>query len=253
MIIFDKKFFSKMTAQIYNLFLKSGSIAILIDPDKTDDKLLKKYIHAGKEGICDFFLIGGSLIFDIEKYKEIINILKRETKVPVIIFPGNYLQIVNNADGILFMQLFSGRNPEYMIGQQLIAAPIIYKMGISAIPTAYILVDGGNISSTAYLTQTIPIPPNKKDILIATCLAAKYSGSQLIYIEAGSGAINPLNPNLIIDLKNIVNLPIIIGGGIKNIETIDTYFNMGINVVVIGNYIETNNNFIEELKKYKIR
>ena len=95
-----------MTAQIYNLFLKSGSIAILIDPDKTDDKLLKKYINAGKDGICDFFLIGGSLIFDIEKYKEIINILKRETKVDLILFPCYYLKIVKNDDFLIFIQLF---------------------------------------------------------------------------------------------------------------------------------------------------
>lgn len=242
-----------MTAQIYNIFLKYRSIAILIDPDKTDDNLLNKYINAGKNGICDLFLIGGSLIFNIEKYKEIIKILKRETNVPVIIFPGNYLQIAGEADGMLFMQLYSGRNPEYIIGQQIIAAPIIYNIGLEAIPTAYILVDGGNISSTAYLTQTIPIPSNKKDILIATCLAAKYSGSKLIYIEAGSGADNHLNPDILTDLIKIINLPIIVGGGIKNIETIDKYFDNGVNTVVIGNYIETNSDFLDELKKYKTR
>jgi putative glycerol-1-phosphate prenyltransferase len=242
-----------MTAQIYNIFLKYRSIAILIDSDKTDDNLLNKYINAGKDGICDLFLIGGSLIFDLDRYKEIIKILKKETNVPVIIFPGNYLQIVKEADGILFLQLYSGRNPEYIIGQQVIAAPIIYKMGIEAIPTAYILVDGGNISSTAYLTQTIPIPNNKKDILIASCLAAKYSGSQLIYIEAGSGADNYLNPYMLTDLVQIINLPIIVGGGIKNIATIDKYFDIGVNTVVIGNHIETNSDFLEELKKYKFK
>src|SRR5690606_9409441 len=139
---------SKMSIQIYNLFLKTRTIAILIDPDKTDKELLDKYIYAGNNDCCDLYLIGGSLIFDIEWFRNIIITLKSKTSLPVIIFPGNYTQIISDADGILFLQLFSGRNPEYLISQQIIAAPIIYKSGLPAISTAYILIDGGNISST---------------------------------------------------------------------------------------------------------
>ena len=151
-----------MSIQIYNLFLKTRTIAILIDPDKTDKELLDKYIYAGNNDCCDLYLIGGSLIFDIEWFRNIIITLKSKTSLPVIIFPGNYTQIISDADGILFLQLFSGRNPEYLISQQIIAAPIIYKSGLPAISTAYILIDGGNISSTAYMTQSLPIPPDKK-------------------------------------------------------------------------------------------
>ena len=221
----------------------------MIDPDKveaSDLDLLLTYDHLP---FC--WLIGGSLLFE-ERFESTIEYLKKRSKNPVVIFPGNNLQLSKKADAILFLSLLSGRNAEYLIGQQVIAAPRIKKSGICSVPTGYILIDGGKETSVSYISNTKPIPRDKPEIALATAMAAELLGKQLLYIEAGSGALECVPADTIALIKKEVNLPILVGGGVRNIDTIAELFEAGADHVVIGNYIEENPSFLDEIEKLQI-
>lgn len=226
-------------------------IAILIDPDKNKsaDSLLPliKKINLLNPA---FIFVGGSTV-NSQDFKACLHILKAETKIPVVIFPGSHIQIDEQADAILFLSLISGRNPDFLIGHQVEAAPRIKSMNIDVIPTAYMLIDGGKNSSVAYVSQTSPIPRDQNSIAINTAIAGELMGMKTVFMDAGSGAINPISANMISQVKENLTIPLIIGGGLKTITEVETVLNAGADVAVIGNRIEENVDFLLDLMNIK--
>lgn len=220
------------------------SIIVLIDPDNVEKDDLNKLLQFDHIPFC--WLVGGSILFE-NKFESTIEYLKQNSTKPVYIFPGNNLQVSKKADGILFLSLLSGRNPEYLIGQQLIAAPKVKEAQIASIPTGYILIDGGKETAVSYISNTKPIPRDKPEIALATCMAAELLGKQLLYIEAGSGASQSIPPATIRLIKKHVDLPIIVGGGVKSVKVVQELLDAGADHVVIGNHIEENPEFISQL------
>jgi putative glycerol-1-phosphate prenyltransferase len=226
---------------------QKGQIAILIDPDKSNkEDDLKNLIRNAEIAEIDYFFIGGSTVTKSD-FEKVISILKNNTNIPLIIFPGASHQISEKADAILYLSLISGRNPEYLIGQHVNSANELFEMDIEIMPTGYILIDGGNKSSVAYVSQTTPIPRDQTNIATKTAIAGVLQGKQIIYFDAGSGAKKTIPIEMIKNIQKL-NVPIIVGGGIKKIETINEYKNSGVNVIVLGNHIENNIDFVLDLK-----
>lgn len=181
----------------------------------------------------------------------VINSLKKTCSIPLVIFPGSSHQIVHEADGILLLSLLSGRNPDYLIGHHVLASQELHRSPLEIIPTAYILIDGGNKSSVAYVSQTTPIPSDKEQIAVNTAIAGILQGKQLVYFDAGSGAKNSVPVNLLHKTQEeLPKVPIIVGGGIRSIQQIEAYASTA-NVIVIGNHIEDNINFLLDIANYK--
>ncbi|MCO5230712.1 MAG: geranylgeranylglyceryl/heptaprenylglyceryl phosphate synthase [Chitinophagales bacterium] len=212
-------------------------LAVLIDPDKCSEERLSLLVEYAKEGKILFFLIGGSLVFK-NQMKFIVDYLKSRCNTPVVIFPGNPSQIDEGADGLLLLSLISGRNPDLLIGRHVEAAPLIKQSGLEVIPTGYILIDGGKNTSVSYISNTTPIPSDKPDIAAATAIAGELLGLKLIYLEAGSGALNAVPIPVIERVKKSVDIPIMVGGGIKDAEQLKKVFEAGANIAVIGTAIE---------------
>lgn len=220
-------------------------IAILIDPDRNTNDSLEHVIQNCISGGVDFIFVGGSLV--IGNISDTITFIKQRTQIPVLIFPGNVIQISDKADGILFLSLISGRNPEYLIGQHVISAMSLKKSGIEVIPTAYILIENGKTTSVEYISNTLPIPADKPEIVVATALAGEMLGMKLIYLEAGSGAAKSVALQIISDVRKNTNLPIIVGGGIRTKEDANKIFDSGADIIVIGSAVEHNPDIISEL------
>jgi len=222
------------------------SLAVLVDPDRSKSKDIDLLLSISVQNKVDFFFIGGSLILD-DAMPEMIRKIKSQTNIPVVIFPGNGMQINPEADAFLLLSLISGRNPDYLIGRQVEAALTLRNSGLEIIPTAYILVDGGQVSSTAYITQTIPIPAHRPELAVATAIAAEQLGMKMIYLEAGSGAKWPVNSEFVSLVSQNVQLPIITGGGIKSGLTCCELYKSGSDLIVVGNALEENPALIHEL------
>ena len=214
-------------------------LAILLDPDKTkleEISIISKRIENIK---ANFILVGGSFVkkgvtgIFVEKLKE-------HTNIPIVLFPGDYSQVTNNADGLLFLSLLSGRNPEYLIIQQIKAVPFLKNSNLEIIPTGYILIDGGTNSSVLKVSKTTAISQNNIQLAVETAVAGMYKGKQLIYLEAGSGAKTVVNEKLISEVKKNISIPLIVGGGIKTKEQLNTAYNNGADLVVIGTAFENN-------------
>jgi putative glycerol-1-phosphate prenyltransferase len=215
----------------------SRELAFLIDPDKFDDSRavrLKKIVETLRP---TYFFVGGSFLSKGD-LQATVRILKKYFSLPVILFPGDYAQLTPEADAVLFLTLLSGRNPQYLAGEQVKAAPSIKKSGLPAIPVAYLLLEGGNLSTVQYITQSLPLPQNKPGLVAATALAGQYMGMQAVYLETGSGAQQTVNTGLIRHVCKEVDIPIIAGGGVRSREDIRNLFDAGANVVVIGTWIE---------------
>ncbi len=222
------------------------SLAVLVDPDRSKSKDFDLLLDRSIQNKVDFFFIGGSLILD-NAMPEMIRKIKSQTNIPVVIFPGNGMQINPEADAFLLLSLVSGRNPDYLIGRQVEAAITLRNSGLEIIPTAYILVDGGQVSSTAYITQTIPIPAHRPELAVATAVAAEQLGMKMIYLEAGSGAKWPINSKLVSLVSQNIQLPLITGGGVKNGTTCYELYKSGSDLIVVGNALEENPELIYEL------
>lgn len=211
--------------------------AVLVDPDKHQpgelQKLAKVIQHAG----ADFIFVGGSLLTR-DLFEDTIRILKDHCDRPILIFPGNSMQISAQADGILFLSLISGRNPDLLIGRHVESAALIRDIGLEVIPTGYILVDGGKPSSVSYMSHTMPVPSDKSDIAAATALAGEMLGLKAIYLDAGSGASNAVSPQMIERVKSSIQVPLIVGGGIRNGAGAKQAFAAGADIVVAGNTLE---------------
>lgn len=215
---------------------KRQLFALLVDPDKHDRRSLD-WIgkHADPEKV-HFFLVGGSLVSG--SVDETVAMIKEYTEIPVILFPGNVLQITPRADAILLLSLISGRNPEYLIGNHVIAAPILRKTDLEIIPTGYILIENGRSTSVEYMSNTKPIPSDKIDLTVATAMAGEMLGHKLIYLEAGSGASETVNEKTISEVSRHTGIPLIIGGGIHTPGQIRQIYKAGADMIVVGTAIE---------------
>ncbi len=228
--------------------------AVLVDPDKPNNKQLEAISLLSSEAGVDYFFVGGSLLSK-NSLDNCIKILKSNSSIPVIIFPGNNLQISPFADAILFLSLISGRNPDLLIGNHVIAAPYIKESKLEVIPTAYMLIDSGKPTSALYMSNTMPIPADKSDIAACTAMAGEMLGLKLIYMDAGSGAINPISVSMIEKVRSNTSSPIICGGGINSPEKAIEDCKSGADIVVVGNGIEKSAQLIKEVaaavKSYK--
>jgi putative glycerol-1-phosphate prenyltransferase len=225
--------------QIYDLFQKPGKhILILVDPDKFNIEKGEIFIKK-LDLLADMILVGGSLLSET-RTENVIDQLKKNSRLPVVLFPGNAMQVTEKADAILFLQLISGRNPEFLISQHVHAAPLIARTNLEVLPTSYILIDGGRRTSVEYISQSMPVPADKTDIAVATALAGKYLGHKLIYLEAGSGALNAVPADIVKAVSIKTSLPVIVGGGIRDEKTAMDLFGAGANSIVIGSLFESN-------------
>jgi putative glycerol-1-phosphate prenyltransferase len=220
-------------------------LAVLIDPDFSESLNLDKILEKCKISRVDYIFVGGSFLSQ-NKTNEVIQKIKKKLEKPVIIFPGSCFQISPYADAILFMSLISGRNPDLLIGQQVMAAPILEKFHLDILPTGYMLVEGDYLTTAHYVSNTMPLPKNKPNLAYATALAGKYLGLKLIYMDTGSGASEHVPINTIETVSKIEGLPLIIGGGVTQSETVYKLWEAGADVVVVGTVIENNPDFLEE-------
>jgi phosphoglycerol geranylgeranyltransferase len=211
--------------------------AVLIDPDNHTPASLKKIRSLSVKAGVDLFFFGGSLLTR-DRVDECLEILKTDSPIPVILFPGNNFQVNRKADGILFLSLISGRNPELLIGKHVVAAPYIKASKLEVIPTGYILVDGGTATSVTYMSNTIPVPADKPAIAACTAMAGEMLGLRMIYMDAGSGAKRPVPPAMIREVKNTVSLPLVVGGGITTPALARRAAAAGADIIVVGNSLE---------------
>lgn len=223
-------------------------LAILLDPDKMNLDRLSESLAQLRISKVDFIFVGGSTVRE-GVTQELVKRLKQETPIPVILFPGHYSQITSHADAILFLSLISGRNPEYLISQQVKAAPLIRSTGLEVIPTGYILIDGGKETAVQKISETRPL--RSKDVLeiTDTACAGMYMGKKIIYLEAGSGALKPVHESVVRAVRDHIDIPLIVGGGIRTEEELAQAYQSGADLVVIGTAFEENNKILNKIKK----
>ncbi len=221
-------------------------LAILLDPDKLALAEIPNTISKINKSNANLLFIGGSLLFK-NVLDEFVSIVKQNTKLPVLLFPGSAMQITNNADGILFLQLISGRNPEYLISNQVIAAPLLKQTDLEVISTSYLLIESGRETTASYISNTKPIPSHKPEIAMATAMAGEFMGHKLIYMDGGSGALNSVPTEMIKMVSKNVDLPIIIGGGLKTKQAIQAVYEAGATIVVVGTAFENNEELLKNL------
>lgn len=225
------------------------SIAVLVDPDKVDDPArLLHLVNLASENCVDFFFVGGSLVTS-PNLSEVVRKIKDNVSMPVVLFPGNSIQIDPSADALLFLSLISGRNPELLIGQHVIAAPILKNTRLEIIPTGYILINSGKITSVAYISNTMPIPDDKYSLAACTAMAGEMLGLKLIYIDAGSGAEKEISAKMISTVRKAVNIPLIVGGGINTAQKAITALEAGADLIVIGNALEKDPDLLTEVSE----
>lgn len=225
---------------------KRKAIALLIDPDKHDECSLNQIVSIGQDAGIDLYLVGGSLI-TTTRLHDTITLVQKYAKVPVILFPGNAAHVVAGADAVLFMSLISGRNAELLIGQQVVAAPLLRHIGTEVISTGYVLIDGGKPTTVSYISNTMPIPADKPDIVVATALAGEMLGLKCIYLEAGSGAAHPVPQEVIRAVRENIHVPLIVGGGLRSPTQTLEACQAGADMVVIGHAIEQDPSLIIEM------
>lgn len=212
-------------------------IAVLIDPDKPTDERILSIVAKANAADVDFFFVGGSLL-TTDSLEHCIKVIKANSDIPVLIFPGNSLQISKYCDGFLLLSLISGRNAEMLIGRHVIAAPYLKLFGNEIIPTGYMLIDSGRPTSVSYMSDTTPIPHDKDDIAMCTAMAGEMLGLKLIYLEGGSGAINPVSDSMISKVRQMIDIPLIVGGGISTPEMAAEKAKAGADVICIGTRFE---------------
>lgn len=222
------------------------SLAVLIDPDNATDDEIERLAEIGELYELDYFFVGGSLI-TTDRFESAIELLKSACSIPVVIFPGSNLHISDKADSLLFLSLISGRNPEYLIGQHVMVAPMLKRTNLEVISTSYLLVDCGNETTASYVSNTKPIPYLKDDIAAATALAGELLGHKITYLDGGSGAMKPISPSMILKTSSIVESPIVVGGGIRTPQELTTAYRAGADVLVVGTAIEENIGLLKDL------
>ncbi|MCP2042899.1 geranylgeranylglyceryl/heptaprenylglyceryl phosphate synthase [Pontibacter sp. HSC-36F09] len=220
--------------------------ALLIDPDNLDEASCLNLLSLSEAHQVDFFFVGGSLI-TTDNQAAIIRLIKENSTIPVILFPSNSLHIDKQADGILLLSLISGRNPDFLIGQHVLSAPILKASALQVYPTGYILVESGRQTTASYMSGTTPIPHDKPAIAACTAMAGELLGLRYIYLDGGSGALHPVSSDMIKAVRQSVETPIIVGGGIDTAAKAKAALEAGADVIVVGNHIEKNPGFLAEV------
>lgn len=238
--------------KIYQDILSSASnkeklFAVLIDPDKMAIEMASKIIKNVNASMATHIFVGGSMVED-NKTEKLVSEIKKHTNLPVIVFPGDVSQIAEQADAILFLSLISGRNPDYLIGKHVKAVSKLKKTDLEVIPTGYMLIENGKETSVQKVTQTLPMLRNDIQLVVDTALAGELLGMKLIYLEAGSGATHPIDTKMISEVKKAIQIPLIVGGGIRTKEQLNNAYKSGADLVVIGTAFEENESFFDNLK-----
>lgn len=238
-----------MKKELYSLITENRSknkkmLAVLVDPDKIDH--LNFFKGDGDDSEIDLFFVGGSLL-NGSSLDQCIKNLKKD--IPIVLFPGDSFHISNEADAILLLSMISGRNAEMLIGKHVSAAPYLKKSHLEIIPTGYMVINTGTMTSVSYMSQTYPLPYDKNDIAVATAMAGEMLGLKLIYLDGGSGAQKTVNCSMVRSIREHVSLPIIVGGGIKTAEQASDLCEAGADLVVVGNVLETNPELLSKISK----
>ena len=237
--------------RIYNKIISDKkankkSFALLIDPDKQNLTQLLTIINKAEKAKVDYFFVGGSLL-TYDSLDTCLKTIKNNSTIPVVLFPGNAMQVNDKADGILFLSLISGRNAEMLIGKQVITAPILKQSSLEVLSTGYILVDSGKPTTASYMSNTTPIPADKDTVSACTAMAGEMLGLKLIFMDGGSGAKNPISSKMIATVSKSIDAPLIIGGGINSGEKALVNCKAGADIIVVGNAIEKNEDLISEI------
>lgn len=242
-----KKNLNTLYAEIMTAFTESRRLlAVLLDPDKIEVNQLKFIIEKINQSPATHIFLGGSLVFS-DIIEKIITEIKRYTQLPVLLFPGHPSQIAQNADGILFLSLLSGRNPDYLIEHQKNAAPLLMKSSLEIIPTAYLLIESGSLTAVEKVSKTLPLSRSNTYEVIATAQAGQLMGNKLIYLEAGSGALLSVPTEMIKGVTESVSIPVIVGGGIRSVQGIQNAYDCGATMVVIGTAFENDSEFFNHI------
>lgn len=234
--------------QIYKSLIERNrkKIALLIDPDKCNQVSLEKRIHLAEKHGVSYIFVGGSLL-NYYLMDDCIRKIKQQCKLPIIIFPANGMHISPEADAILFMSLISGRNADLLVGNHVHSAPIIRKFGLEAIPTGYMIMESGHITTAQYISNSMPLPRHRPEVSVSTAIAGEMLGLKALYIDAGSGAEYPVPTEIIRAVYQNTSIPLIIGGGLRTPESIQDAFVAGADLVVIGNIVEENPDFLSKI------
>ncbi|AIG29114.1 geranylgeranylglyceryl/heptaprenylglyceryl phosphate synthase [Flavobacterium psychrophilum] len=235
---------------IYNQILKAKAenkklLAILLDPDKIDLENIQQLIEKINQSPATHIFVGGSLV-ENNILDQLLSEIKKICALPIVLFPGNPSQISDKADAILFLSLISGRNSDYLIEHQVNAVPILNKTNLEIISTGYILIESGSETAVALVSKTKPLPRNKPEYILQTAQAGEMLGKKLIYLEAGSGAKISVSKEIIALVSQNINIPLIVGGGIRDLSDIKKAHNTGADLVVIGTAFENNSNFFNQ-------
>ena len=225
---------------------KQKKFAVLIDPDKLRLSRMEQVLDWAIKANVDYFFVGGSLIVN-DMLDQCLSQIIEQCIIPLILFPGNSFQLSYRADAILFLSLISGRNPELLIGKHVITAPFLKLSPLEVIATGYILIDGGVPTTVSYMSNTIPMPQNKSDIALCTAMAGEMLGLKTIYLDAGSGAAQPVATAMIEAVAGAIDIPLIVGGGIRTPEKAYANVKAGADLIVVGNAIEEDPNLILEI------
>lgn len=240
-----------MKTRLYHQLLEKKSkgqksFALLIDPDKVDEEKIDQLSSLATAAKVDYLFVGGSLVIS-NHLDEVVNRLKKNCSIPIILFPGSPSQISKQADGLLYLSLISGRNPELLIGQHVISAAAVKQSGLEIISTGYMVIDGGAPTTVSYISNAAPIPSDKNEIAMCTAMAGEMLGMKVIYMDAGSGAKRPITEAMIEKVGKSIEAPLIVGGGITDPEKAYRNCKAGADVIVIGNAIEKNIALIKEM------
>ena len=222
------------------------AFTVLIDPDKVSSSSLSSLVQAANDNKVDYFFVGGSLVVS-DHLDDCITQIKKESSIPVILFPGSASQISRHADALLYLSLISGRNPELLIGQHVISAPFVKKSGLEIMSTGYMVIDGGAPTTVSYISGAAPIPSDKAEIALCTAMAGEMLGHKLIYMDAGSGAKKPIGEEMISLVAKNIDVPLVVGGGIRDAEKAYRNCKAGADVIVVGNAIEKEPALLEEM------
>jgi len=221
-------------------------LAVLLDPDDLSQQRLDTIIGHAQQAAVDYFFVGGSLVMT-DKTDVWVRYVKQQCTIPVVLFPGSVFQVTPNADALLFLSLISGRNPELLIGQHVMAAPILRQMSLEIMPTGYLLIDGGQATTVSYISNSSPIPSDKAQIAACTAMAGEMLGLKIMYLDSGSGALRVVPPAMIAAVRKYVQTPIIVGGGIRNPQQAVQSCKAGADLIVVGNAIEKNPTLVYEM------
>jgi putative glycerol-1-phosphate prenyltransferase len=231
------------------MFRNKKNVALLLDPDKVNEEALPDILTAAREAGTDFIMVGGSLTF--RSVEHLIDLIRSNCSIPIVLFPGNLLQLSRKADLILLLSLISGRNPELLIGNHVIAAPYLKDVKEKLIPVGYILIGCGSKTSVEYISQTEAIPSDKTDIVVATAIAGEMLGLRMIYLEAGSGAGNPVPAEIIKAVRREITVPLAVGGGIRTSEEISEIYDAGADLIILGNGCEKDSRLLAKACKLR--